>query len=288
MRYTLSYIILCLSIALGCVSCVSRKEHEQLRADYDSLALINILYQDEAYETDSLVASIIATFQEISNIEGMINVNTLNPQRPASEQVRIRHHVKMLSERLEESNSAIDLLIKRLDGNKHYSLRMQGIVTQLKTQLLAQQTRAEQVAEESIGKLRSLSNLEERIKTLRSQSQRITAQNESEYQRLRAVEDSLNTVYYAMGTKYDLREMRLLSKQDRVNVDNAELSYLTKQDRRRLREVNMMSKTARLLTIHPQKSYKFSPDDQGALVLEIIDPQAFWQYSQIMIVEVDF
>lgn len=288
MRNIAIYMAYVLSVLVIVSSCVSPTEHKQLRADYDSLVLMNLLYQDQVYETDSLVASIVANYLDISNIEGMINVNSLNPQQPASEQQRIRGHVKMLSDRLEESNNAIETLIQRLENNKLYSERMQGLIAQLKARLLAQKERSKQVTENRFIRLINLESFQERLKNLHIQSLRLGSRNESERLRLCAVEDSLNVVYYALGTKYDLREMRLLNKQDKVSVDNAELSYLTRSDRRELRQLNLMSKTARLLTIHPRDSYEMNPGEHGALQLVITDPKSFWAYSHILLVEVDF
>ena len=79
-----------------------------------------------------------------------------------------------------------------------------------------------------------------------------------------------------------------LLKNDKVSVDNAELSYLTKSDKRKLHEINMMSKKARLWSIHPRHSYTMRPDSKGYVTLVITDPKACWEYAQILIAEVDF
>lgn len=269
-------------------SCVSNQEYNKLRAEYDSISILNLAYQDQAYETDSLVASVIAGFQELNAVESMINVNALRGDLPASEQKRIRKNVKLLADRLEESNSSIELLIKRIESHGSNSMRMQGTITMLRDQLTRQQERITTIVEETINKVNSVNALDANIRRLRDEANRMKAHNIVELERLKLVEDSLNTVYYAMGTKDDLRVMRLINREDRVNVDNAELSYLTQADKRRLSEVNMLSKTARLLSIHPRSSYKMKADAKGYLTLEILDPRSFWTFSQIMLVEVDF
>lgn len=275
-------------ILLGTTACVSQQEYQYLRAEYDSIAMLNLWYQDQSYETDSLVASVISGFQELSHIETMINVNTLRGHLPASEQVRIRRNVKLLSDRLEQSNQSIEQLIRRIEDNGNQSQRMRGTVALLRQQLTRQQARVSTIAEETLSKIKHIRGLEHLVYRLQNQANQIREHNRNEEERLKLFEDSLNLVRYAMGTKDDLREMGLLRKNDRVSVDNAEMSYLTQSDRRTLREVSLMSKTGRLLTIHPSYSYKFNPDTKGYLTLEILDPLMFWAYSHIMLLEVDF
>ncbi len=277
---------LCL-LALLC-SCVSEGKYNHLRAEYDSVMMLNLAYQDQAYETDSLVASVIASFQELSHVESMINVNTLRGELPMSEQRRIKKNINLLSERLAESNSSIELLIKRIENNGVASLRMQGTISLLREQLGKQQSRIETIATETMRKVENIRSLDASIARLRAETDRMKAHNLEQAEKLRIKEDSLNVVYYALGTKGDFRAMRLLNKEDRINVDNAELSYLTKSDRRELREVNMQSKTARLLSTHPRRTYKMRPDAKGYLTLEILDPVGFWEYSQVMLAEVDY
>lgn len=269
-------------------SCVSKGDYTHLRAEYDSVMMLNIAYQDQAYETDSLVASVISSFQELSNVESMINVNTLRGELPMGEQERIRRNINLLSDRLAESNSSIELLIKRIENNGVASMRMQGTIALLREQLNKQQVRVETIATETMRKVENIRSLDNSIEHLRKETERMKNFNLEQADRLRAKEDSLNTVYYALGTKGDLKAMRLLNKEERVNVDYAELDYLTKADRRELREVNMQSKTARLLSTHPRKSYQMRPDAKGYLTLVITDPISFWEYSQIMLAEVDF
>lgn len=164
---------------------------------------------------------------------------------------------------------------------------MGSTISLLRTQLEQQKERVETIAEETLKKVKEIDNLGASVARLRGEAARLKDFSLGEMERLRIKEDSLNVVYYAMGTKDDLEAMKLL-KNDRVSVDNAELSYLTKTDKRQIKEVNMMSKKARLWSIHPRASYTLRPDAKGYLTLVITNPQAFWEYSQIMLAEVDF
>ena len=280
-------LFITLILGMSLASCVSDREYRSLKADYDSIAILNAKMQEDAYITDSIVASVISSFQELSSVENMINVNSMRGELPMRDQARIKQNINILSDKLKESNDAIEMLIKRVESNGANSQRLVGTISILREQLSKQKERVTTIAEETMKKVRDINALESSVNRLREEAERMRGYSLGETNRLKLKEDSLNTVYYAMGTKDDLQAMNLL-KNDKVSVDNAELSYLTKSDKRKLHEINMMSKKARLWSVHPRHSYTMRPDNKGYVTLVITDPKAFWEYAQILIAEVDF
>lgn len=280
----ISFILLGAGLLPGCVP---ESRYEALKAEYDSVVLMNATYQEESYVTDSLVAAVIASFYELRTVENMINVNTLKGELPVSNQRRIRSNIDLLSGRLQQSNEAIEQLITRLEGSDMATQRMGNTIALLRRELSEQEDRVAHVTEETMQRVRYIGGLNGSLARLKAESARLKALEAEGQARLKAVEDSLNTVYYAMGTRDDLREMKLL-KNNKIMVDHAEIGYLTRADRRALHEIPMLSKSARLRSVHPQQSYRFQPDKQGYLTLEITDPRSFWTYSSVMLAEVDF
>lgn len=288
MRITFYICTACAALAMSFSSCVSRGDYKELRSMYDSVSMLNVAYQDQAYQTDSLVASIISSFQDLSMVEGMINVNTLRGEIPLSEQARIRRNIRLLSDKLEQSNSSIELLIKRIESNDAGTARMQGTIAMLRTQLTQQKARILTISEETIKKIAHVNGLDDTANRLRAEAERLRNLNLEEQMRLQDVENSFNVVHYAMGTRDDLRYMGLLNKENKITIDNADLNYLTKADRRELKAINLQSKTGKLLSLHPKGSYKITPDDKGYLSLEILDSIGFWRYTHLMLAEVDY
>ena len=82
-------LVLGAAMLLTLASCGKNSgEYQTLKQQYDSLALINQNYEAELHETDSLVASVLTNFQEISSVEGMINVNPRSGDLQRSERDR--------------------------------------------------------------------------------------------------------------------------------------------------------------------------------------------------------
>lgn len=288
MRITFYIYTALIGLVTSFSSCVSQGDYKELRSMYDSVSMLNVAYQDQAYQTDSLVASIISSFQDLSMVEGMINVNTLRGEIPTSEQTRIRRNIRLLSDKLEQSNNSIELLIKRIESNEAGAARMQGTIAMLRSQLSQQKERILTVAEETIKKIEHVNGLDDTANRLKAEAERLRKLNLEEQMRLQDIENSLNVVHYAMGTKDDLRYMGLLNKDYKISIDNADLNYLTKADRRELKSINLQSKTGKLLSLHPKNSYKIKADDKGYLSLEILDSIGFWRYTHLMLAEVDY
>lgn len=267
-------------------SCVSNERYESLKVEYDSLSRLNVSYQQEAYVVDSLIAAVISSFQELSTVEYLINVNTHSDNVPESSQERLKRNLDMIAERLKSSNDAIDALIDRVDKGALHIQRLDSTVALLKRQLVDQRRRLETMAEEAKERAKLLDGRTMSLTYLSQEVNRLRQYNMYTGSRLLQVEDSVSVVHYAVGTKSDLQEMRLIKK-GQLSVDNHEVSYLTKADRRTLARVATMSKKARLCTLHPKASYRFVPDNLGKQELEILDKKNFWRYSTILVIEVD-
>ena len=89
------------ALLLALASCgKNSSDYKELKAQYDSLAVVNQNYEAELHETDSLVASVLTNFQEITSVEGMINVNPMNGDIKRTEQERIKDNMLLINDKL--------------------------------------------------------------------------------------------------------------------------------------------------------------------------------------------
>ena len=95
----------------------------------------------------------------------------------------------------------------------------------------------------------------------------------------------LNTAWYVFGTKKELKEQRILEG-DKVLESNFNKSYFTKIDIRVDKEIKLMSKSAKILTMHPSGSYTLQRNANKTYVLRITNPQIFWSTSKYLVVQV--
>jgi hypothetical protein len=105
-------------------------------------------------------------------------------------------------------------------------------------------------------------------------------------QTIQQQDDMLNTVWYAIGTKSELKNEKILKSGDVLRETNANLDYFTKADMRELTTVNTYAKKAKLLTTHPSDSYKLEKDANKQYVLTITDANKFWSVSRYLVIQV--
>ena len=96
----------------------------------------------------------------------------------------------------------------------------------------------------------------------------------------------MNTVWYAIGTKSELKEEKILRSGDVLQEQDANLDYFTKADKRSLTTIPTNAKGAKLLTIHPEGSYRLERDKNKEYVLTITNPDKFWELSRYLVIQV--
>ena len=105
------------------------------------------------------------------------------------------------------------------------------------------------------------------------------------------LDKALNAAWFVYGTKKELKEQgivdeRFLAK-DRV-LQNSDFNkdYFTQIDIRKDKIIKLHSKSAKLLTTHPDGSYEFIKDEKEQQVLLIEDPTEFWSVSRYLVIQV--
>lgn len=280
-------LILASVLLLGLASCAKNSsDYKTLQAQYDSIALVNQNYEAELHETDSLVASVLTNFQEISSVEGMINVNPMNGDLRRSEQDRIKDNMMLINDKLRASNDAINELTQKLQRRGTQNKRLQATIAVLRKELEAQKQRVLSLTEELQRKNIAIGVLDSMLTERNSDVDRLNTATAQQAEALANQEKELNAVRYCIGTKDDLKEMKILQS-GRVATEQANMSYFTKTDRRDLTQLPLYSRKARLLTVHPASSYELVAGANKELVLYIKSSEAFWSNSKILVVQVD-
>lgn len=280
-------LILVGAVTLMLISCGENSSaYKALKSQYDSIALINQNYEADLSETDSLVASVLTNFQEIVSVESMINVNPMKGDMRMSEKERIKDNVTLISEKLRASSDALDALTQKLESSGAENKRLRHTLSALKREMELQKSRVIALTEELERKNMAIGALDAMVTGLSGDVDRLNEAAARQAAVLAAQEKELNTIRFCIGTKGDLKDMNIL-KSGRVVTDNANDNYFTKSDLRELTQIPLMSRKAKLLTIHPESSYELIPDGERKLTLNIKDTQAFWSSTKILVVQVD-
>ncbi|MCQ2249584.1 MAG: Atg14 domain-containing protein [Bacteroidales bacterium] len=115
--------------------------------------------------------------------------------------------------------------------------------------------------------------------------------NEEQSELISSQDAALNTVFYVVGTKKELVNHNVVSKEGMFKGlkigDSFDKNYFTQVDLRQLSSVMLNTKKANILSSHPTSSYKLVSRGNVVEKLEITDPVAFWERSKFLVIVVD-
>ena len=106
--------------------------------------------------------------------------------------------------------------------------------------------------------------------------------------------NDLNTAYYIVGTKQQLEAKKIISKQGGFIglgkvpelATNVNKNELIKIDITKQTTISINQNKLRMLTTHPDGSYKIDQTKDKITDITITDPEAFWSESKVLVAEV--
>lgn len=266
----------------ACFSMTSCKGNKGKNAELDSIAEVNKSLETQVQEMDELISGVLANFQEISAMEGVINVPA-NGEMNASQKERVESSMQMISEKLKSNKADIERLNAKLQAMGSKNAVMTKTIKALQEELESKTKEIRRLSEELQRKNVAIKDLDEMVNNLNRDVEDLSATSEKQSETIAAQEASLNTVRYCIGTKNDLKEMGILVN-GKVATENYTSDYFRQVDLRKLARIPLYSKKAELLTNHPSSSYKLTAGDDKQLTLEIVDPQSFWSLSKMLVI----
>ena len=273
------------SAALVLFSCgENTNAYKELQAKLDSVTRINDSYEADLAETDSLVANVLTNFQDISTAEKMIDVNPRG-EMSQTQKERIKNNVTLINDKLRASTEALDALTQKLAAGGTENKRLRHTIAALKKDLEVQRQRIIALTEELQRKDLAIGALDSIVTTLGQDVERLNETTAKQASTLATQDKEMHTVRYCVGTKSDLKDFKLLQS-GRLVTDGADLSYFTTADQRKLSQIPLYSREAKILTTHPASSYVLIADGEKNLTLNIKDHKAFWSASRMLVIQV--
>ena len=278
-------VMMAFSAALVLFSCgENTNAYKELQAKLDSVTRINDSYEADLAETDSLVANVLTNFQDISTAEKMIDVNPRG-EMSQTQKERIKNNVRLINDKLRASTEALDALTQKLAAGGTENKRLRHTIAALKKDLEVQRQRIIALTEELQRKDLAIGALDSIVTNLGQDVERLNETTAKQASTLASQDKELHTVRYCVGTKSDLKDFKLLQG-GRVITDGADLSYFTTADQRKLSQIPLYSRDAKILTTHPASSYVLIADGDKNLTLNIKDHKAFWSASRMLVIQV--
>ena len=274
---------LCLMALVACND--GKKAEERAQRERDSLMQVIDEKETELNEIMGSINEVQEGFRLINEAEGRITVANSNPEASSSRDV-IRENIAFIQETMQQNRTAIQQLRERLKSTTVNVEKLSKTIENLSAQLDAQTKRVQELEAQLAEKDILIAEQGEQINSLNENVSNLTADNKQKQETIQAQDKDLNTAWFVIGTKAELKEQKILQKGDVLRSSDFNKDYFTKIDTRIDKEIKLYSKSAEVLTSHPAGSYELVRDVKKQYTLKITDPDKFWSASKYLVIQV--
>lgn len=254
---------------------------------------------------DSLVNEMTSTFDEIEqNLTFVRNKRAqmvVVPQEGVENQKEILvADIKLMNEMLEESSIKIDELDKKLKASGIDIKSFKNKIAQLNKSVMEQDNNIQQlrteveqrdykIAEMDVQIVQLKSDIASKEDSIETKSQIIAEKSQTIVEK----ENEMNTAFFVAGTYDELVNKGVLTKEGgflgiakNVTIrDDVKESNFTRLDMRNASQFPINTKKAKLVSEHPDNSYRLVEQNDKIAYLEIENPREFWKLTKYVIVE---
>ena len=276
-------IFLLVAIAALFASCTNGPKKADLISQNDSLRSVLASRDAAMDEMINTINVVEQGFKAINEAQGRINLDAAAEQ---SKLVTLQKDINFINETLQKNKQQIAELEEKLSKNQSYSKQLKTMVEKLKKELAEKNEQIAALQQELSQKNIHIEELDKSVQQLTGSVDELSATKAANEKIISAQDNALNTVWYAIGTKSELKEQKILDGKKVLRDAAANMSYFTKCDRRELKTIETHEKNAKLLTTHPEGSYKLERNSEKKYVLTITDADNFWSVSKYLVIQV--
>ncbi|GHV29748.1 hypothetical protein FACS1894177_01160 [Bacteroidia bacterium] len=280
-------LLFCGILALILTSCGKNStEYKTLKAQHDSLLVVNAQNTAELDEIVSLLNEVEENFNSIKTAENYLAVQSSAPgELSPSVKDKIRANMQLVTETLSKNKEKIAELEKKLKGSAIQSKQLQQTLNNLRTQLDEKTMALVALNEELERKDRKISELSDNITTLSKDVQDLRAYSNAQQETIDTQAKELNAVYYCFGTAKELKNQGILKDGQLGSSFNKDY-FIRVKDLNKLQVVPLYAKKGTLISKHPDGSYEFVKVANKQVELKILDSKNFWSLTKYLVVQV--
>lgn len=294
MKKVLAVAIFALTIS-ATTSCdsFSGPSKSELKTTVDSLN--NVLSTKDA-ELDEFME----IFNKVTEGFNQINIaeNRVELQRDAVEggaknaKEKIASDISYIQKRMTENRALIAELQEKLKKSDNNSAQLKKAIQSLQNELQAKGEQIEALQSELAAKNIHIQELDSAVNSLSAERASLIAENESKSQTVAKQDKALNSAWYVVASKKELKEMKVLTntglfkKGDVMEDPEVDKSAFAQIDIRNVNEISLNANNGKILTTHPENSYTLAKDNNGNMTLKINNPEEFWGVTRYLVIQV--
>lgn len=268
---------------------------KKLQQENDSLVTAAIEKDRQMNEFAGALLEIDENVQRIKEKESIITTNVSSGEYvDPSIRTRINSDIQAIYDLMLMNKEKISELEKHLKASDRKNENLNKLVGRLNKQLKEKTLEIIQLNELLAQKNIEIADLNFTIDGLQSAIDSLRSTSQIVTRKLEESTEMLNEAYYVFGTRKELKEQKIISKeglpligQQKVLSEGFDTDYFTRIDIREVDSIPLFRTKGKVLTNHPEGSYAMDKTDEGTLVLTITDKEKFWSISKFLVVQVN-
>jgi uncharacterized coiled-coil protein SlyX len=277
---------------LALTACHSGNNSEQV--DEEGMPTTSDSLRVALANQDSLLTLMNDVAEGMAQIKQMENIlNSTSDLTAESQNRRKQIHDDMLAiqQTLQQRRERLDELEKKLKSSSYNNKTLRKSIETLKAQIAEQEGTIESLRQELANANIYIEKLTANVDSLNTTVANVTTAKETAEKEAASLNNELNTCYYALGSKSELKEHKLIEsgflRKTKILPQDFEQNYFTKADKRSFSVLDLHSTKAKVLTNQPTDSYQISEAPNGNKILKITNADRFWNTSNFLVIQID-
>lgn len=275
----------CAAMLVSCDELFKGTVQTQEEDRADSLQSLLDQKDSELNEMMNAFNEIQEGFDQINEAEGRVNLLSETAEG-ANVSATIRENMEFIENTMQENRRKIEELQQKLKNSSVNTTKMQEAINKLTTQLDEKTKELDELRAQLNERDIQIQKLGETVEQLTTENAQVKAESDANAETARNQDAQLNTAWYVFGTTKELKNHKILVDGDVLKSKEFDADYFTKIDIRKTNVIPLNSKSAKLLTTHPQGSYSLLKDSKGEYTLRITDAAEFWSVSKYLVIRV--
>ena len=279
-------IVIIVAGVIMMTACQNQNESTtRLQQQVDSLQTIVDDKDAELNDIIETMTEVQAGIRRIAEAEGRVTVAD-GSQESASSRAIIRDNMDYICEAMQQNRDLVAQLREKLNASRFKADKLKNLVDGLQTQVETQNQRIQELQASLEEKDSTIMSQVSRIDSLSQSISNLTELAEEQAGTMARQEKEINSAWFVYGTKAELKEQGILRDGEVLKDNDFNKDYFTEIDLRHVKDIKTYSKSARLLTPHPDGSYLLAKDGNGYYELHISNPSRFWSVSKFLVMQV--
>lgn len=283
-------IVSIFAIGLICLTACDGGKLKQVESE-------NVILDDSLHvalaNQDSLLVllnDITDGMNQIKDLEKILgNTNDLTSESQ-SRKDQIRNDMYAIQQALQERRTRLAELEKKLKNSQGYNATLQKTIDNLKAEIATQETTISTLRNDLAAAKIQIADLGTKVDSLNTTVATVNEEKAKAEEATVNATNELNTCYYAIGTKKELKEAKIIEtgflRKTKLLQADFQQSYFTKGDKRNLTTIPTQAKKAKIITNMPEDSYTIE-DVNGLKVIQVTNPEKFWSLSNYLVIQVN-